>query len=164
MNDLALFNNFFDDFEDDGFGMPSFNFNNFRNFHTPKVDVKENKEAYTLQMDVPGKTDKDVKVELNHNVLTISSENETEVEKDETNNKKSAENEKLSKEDKASNKKDNGKWLVKERTYSKFTRSFSLPEDVDCDKISAEVKNGVLSVKMPRRSLPSPKRIAINCA
>lgn len=164
MNDLALFNNFFDDFEDDGFGMPSFNFNNFRNFHTPKVDVKENKDAYTLQMDVPGKTDKDVKVELNHNVLTISSENETEVEKDETNNKKSAENEKLSKEDKASSKKDNGKWLVKERTYSKFTRSFSLPEDVDCDKISAEVKNGVLSVKMPRRSLPSPKRIAINCA
>lgn len=164
MNDLALFNNFFDDFEDDGFGMPSFNFNNFRNFHTPKVDVKENKDAYTLQMDVPGKTDKDVKVELNHNVLTISSENETEVEKDETNNKKSAENEKVSKEDKSSSKKDNGKWLVKERTYSKFTRSFSLPEDVDCDKISAEVKNGVLSVKMPRRSLPSPKRIAINCA
>ncbi len=163
MNDLALFNNFFDDFEDDGFGMPSLNFNSFRNFHTPKVDVKENKDAYTLQMDVPGKTDKDVKVELNHNVLTISSENETQVEKSE-NDEKSAENEKVSKEDKKSDKKDNGKWLVKERTYSKFTRSFSLPEDVDCDKISAEVKNGVLSVKMPRRSLPSPKRIAINCA
>lgn len=175
MNDLALFNNFFDDFEDDGFGMPSFNFNNFRNFHTPKVDVKENKDAYTLQMDVPEKTDKDVKVELNHNVLTISSENETEVEKDESSNDKneksveksaenSTQNEKVSKEDKGSGKKDNGKWLVKERTYSKFTRSFSLPEDVDCDKISAEVKNGVLSVKMPRHSLPSPKRIAISCA
>ena len=87
MNELALFNNLFDGFEDD-YMLPSFNIKKV--FQNPKVDVKEGKDAYTLEMDLPGKTDKDVNIELNHNVLTISSETKSEKEekKDEKAEKK----------------------------------------------------------------------------
>lgn len=152
MNDLALFNDLFD-FGDEGYnyGLPSFTFK--KAIQGPKVDVKETKDAYTLQMDLPGKTDKDVNIELDRNVLTISSENKTEKEE-----KKEAENEAKAE------KKDETKWLIRERSYSRFSRSFTLPEDVDSENLSAEVKNGVLTVNMPRRALSAPKRIAINCA
>lgn len=143
MNELALFNDLFGDFADDGYMMPSINLK--KAFQTPKVDVKEESGAYTLNMDLPGKTDKDVKIELNHNVLTISSEKKNE-------------------KDEKSEKKEEGKWLVKERSYQKFSRSFTLPEDVEAEKVSAEVKNGVLTVTMPRKALPEPKRIAIKSA
>ena len=116
MNDLALFNDLFNDFGDDGYTMPAFSYKKM--FHMPKVDVKENKENYTLTMDMPGKTDKDVDIELNQNVLTVSS----------------------------------------------FKRSFTLPDDVDSEKLTANVKNGVLTVSMPRKALAQPKHIAITNA
>ena len=101
MNDLALFNDLFDGFEDDGYLIPSFNFR--KAIATPKVDVKEEKtEAKTA-----------------------------------------------------------GKYLIKERSYSKFSRSFTLPEDVDSENLSAKVTNGVLTVTMPRKAIATPKRIAI---
>lgn len=141
MNELALFNDLFNGFDDDAY-LPSFNFK--KAFHTPKVDVKENKDNYSLEMDLPGKSEKDVNVELNGNVLTISSEHETK--KDENENK---------------DKKDGSKWLIHERSYSKFSRSFTLPDDVDAAKLSANVKNGVLTVTMPRKALTEAKKIAI---
>lgn len=141
MNELSLFNDLFDDFGDDGYLMPSFNWK--KSF--PKVDVKEGKDSYILQMDVPGKTEKDVNIELKHNVLTISSVEETET-----------------KDDKK--KKNDGKYLVRERTYSKFERSFTLPEDVNGENISAQVKDGILTVTMPRHALAEPKHIAITSA
>lgn len=144
MNELALFNDLFGDFADDGYMMPSINLKKV--FQAPKVDIKENSDAYTLQMDLPGKTDKDVKIELNHNVLTISSEKSED------------------KKEEKSEKKEDGKWLVKERSYQKFSRSFTLPDDVEAEKVAAEVKNGVLTVTMPRKALPAPKRISIKSA
>lgn len=141
MNELSLFNDLFDDFGDDGYLMPSFNWK--KSF--PKVDVKEGKDSYILQMDVPGKTEKDVNIELKHNILTISSVEETET-----------------KDDKK--KKNDGKYLVRERTYSKFERSFTLPEDVNGEDISAQVKDGILTVTMPRHALAEPKHIAITSA
>ena len=150
MNELALFNRLFDDFEDDGYTLPSFNFK--KAFATPKVDVKEGKDAYTLEMDLPGKSEKDVNIELNDNVLTISSEKETVNEQKDNDKENKAE------------KKDEVKWLIRERSYSHFQRSFTLPNDVDNEKLSAAVKNGVLTVTMPRKALVQPKRIAITCA
>lgn len=144
MNELALFNDLFGDFADDGYMMPSINLKKV--FQAPKVDIKKDSGAYTLQMDLPGKTDKDVKIELNHNVLTISSEKSED------------------KKEEKSEKKEDGKWLVKERSYQKFSRSFTLPDDVEAEKVAAEVKNGVLTVTMPRKALPAPKRIAIKSA
>lgn len=139
MNELALFNDLFNGFDDDAY-LPSFNFK--KAFHTPKVDVKENKDNYSLEMDLPGKSEKDVNVELNGNVLTISSEHE-------------------SKKDDENKDKKEGKWLIHERSYSKFSRSFTLPDDVDAAKLSANVKNGVLTVTMPRKALAEAKKIAI---
>ena len=55
-------------------------------------------------------------------------------------------------------------YLIKERSYSKFSRSFTVPEDVENDKISAKVENGVLKVVMPRKALEQPRRIAITAA
>ena len=100
-------------------------------------------------MDLPGKTDKDVNIELNHNVLTISSETKTEKEE--------------KKEEKAEAK-EAGKYLIKERSYSKFSRSFTLPEDVDYENLTAKVTNGILTVKMPRKALAAPRKIAITAA
>ncbi len=148
MNELALFNDLFDGF-DDGYLLPSFNLK--RACQTPKVDVKESKDAYTLQMDLPGKTDKDVNIELNRNVLTISSETCDECKKDAKDAKK----------EEKEQKKDEEKYLLHERSYMKFSRSFTLPEDVNSEKLSATVKNGVLTVTMPRAAKAEPKKIAI---
>ena len=148
MNDLSLFNSLFDDFGD-VYNLPSFSLK--KAIYAPKVDVKEDDASYTLQMDLPGKTDKDVKIELDRNVLTISSEAESVNEE---------------KDDKSDKKKDGGKekWLIKERSYSQFSRSFTIPDDVDSNNLSANVKNGVLTVVMPRHAPPSPRRITVNCA
>ncbi len=140
MNELSLFNDFFDDLLGNGYGVPAYNKKSY--FHEPKVDVKESKDNYILQMDLPGKTDKDVNIELDHNTLTISSIKEE-------------------KKEEKSDKKSDEKWIVRERSYSHFSRRFALPDDVAADNISASVKNGVLTVTMPRKALTEPKRIAI---
>ena len=146
MNELSLFNNFFGDAMD---SMPDFDFG--RTLSMPKVDVKENKDAYTTVMDLPGMSEKDVNIELDHNVLTVSSHHEdTKEEKNDKNDKNA--------------KKDDGKWLIRERRMSEFTRRFTLPEDVDGEKVAACFKNGVLTVNIPRRELAAPKRIAISAA
>ncbi len=113
--------------------------------YSPKVDVTENETSYVLEMDLPGKTDKDVKIELNKNVLTIASE-ETKEETDKSECEKTA------------------KWLLKERSTHKFSRSFTLPEDVDSENLSASCKDGVLKVNMPRKAVVAPRRIQINVA
>ena len=141
MNELALFNDLFDGFEDDGYLIPSFNFR--KAIATPKVDVKEEKDSYLLEMDLPGKTDNDINIELDRNVLTISSQTKSE------------------KEEEKAEAKTAGKYLIKERSYSKFSRSFTLPEDVDSENLSAKVTNGVLTVTMPRKAIATPKRNAI---
>ena len=85
MNELALFNDLFDGFEDDGYLIPSFNFR--KAIATPKVDVKEEKDSYLLEMDLPGKTDNDINIELDRNVLTISSQTKSEKEEKTENEK-----------------------------------------------------------------------------
>jgi HSP20 family protein len=144
MNELALFNNFFDDALSDT--LPDFNF--AHNFNMPKVDVKEDKDSYTMVMDLPGMSEKDVNIELDHTVLTVSSHHEEK--KEEKNDK--------------NEKKDEGKWLIRERRVSEFTRRFTLPDDVNGENVAASFKNGVLTVNIPRKALAAPKRIAITAA
>lgn len=151
MNDFSLFNSLFDDFGNGILPVRSMNYKKV--FQTPKVDVKENADSYTLEMDLPGKTEKDVNIELHKNVLTISSEKQEE--KLENENK-----------DKTETKQEDSceKWLIRERSFLDFSRSFTLPDDVDSEKLSANVKNGVLTVFMPRKAISSPRKIAITCA
>ena len=140
MNALSLFNSLFDDLD---YCTPSFV--RTASVSNPKVDVTEKKDAYDLEMELPGMTDKDVDIELKDGVLTIAS-------------KKNEEHEK------ASDKKDEVQWLIKERRSFEFARRFTLPQDIDEEAVRAEFKNGVLSVKIPRKALPSPKKIAITAA
>jgi HSP20 family protein len=146
MNELSLLDNFFSNALEDT--LPDFTFRG--SFNTPRVDVKENKDTYTLEMDLPGKTEKDVNLELDHNVLTISSRSEENSE-EKSSDKKNAQN-------------DEGTWLIRERRESEFSRRFTLPDDVDGEGVTATFKNGVLSVSIPRKLQAAPKRIAIEAA
>ena len=105
---------------------------------SPKVDVRETLDAYILDMDLPGLTEKDVEINLKDRVLSISSKME----------------------EKKEEKKD-GEWLIKERRSSCFSRRFTLPQDIDAEKVTAEFKHGVLSVNIPRKPEPQAKQIAI---
>ena len=142
MNELSLFNSLFDDGDYGLFPAIAKNCS----FGVPQVDVKETKDAYTLEMDLPGRSEKDVDVDLKDNVLTIASHTE------ETKEKKSDE------------KKEDVQWLIHERRFNSFCRRFSLPKDVDSESVSANFKNGVLSVTIPRKALSAPKKIAISVA
>jgi len=102
----------------------------------PRVDVIEEDNAYTLEMELPGRSEKDVNIELNRDNLTISS-----------------------KEEKKENKKD--KYLLKERRAYNFSRRFTLPQDVDSESIKASFKNGVLTVNMQKKAIAQPKTITI---
>ncbi len=140
MNELSLFNTLFnqalDTVSDYDFGST-----------IPSSDVKQTKDSYFLEMDLPGFTEKDVNIELDNNILTISSYH------------------KDLKEEKSGEKaKSTEKYLIRERMPKAFSRRFTLPEDINWEQISAVLKNGILSVKLPRKELTAPKKIAIEAA
>lgn len=95
----------------------------------PAVNISENDEAFHLEVAAPGKTKKDFNLELDNGVLTISSEEKREEEK----------------------KDENGRFTRREFSYNSFKRAFSLPESVNSEKISAEYKNGVLKIDLPKK-------------
>ena len=95
----------------------------------PKVDIIETEKAYEISVAVPGLNKEDFKIDLNDNFLTISGER------------------KFSKE-----KKENNLHVV-ETQYGNFSRSFSLPENVDANKISAAYTNGILEITIPKDSV-----------
>ena len=146
MNALSLFNDWLNN---EDFGMNGLNKCGYGT--VPEVDVTEKKDAYVLDMDLPGQTEKDINIELNDTVLTISSVKEAEKEeKSDSKKSKDAEND--------------GVFLLKERRRSEFRRSFTLPKDIDAEKVMANFKNGVLTVQIPRKPESQPKRISINIA
>jgi len=109
---------------------------------TPAVNVKETDEDYQIEVAAPGLDKKDFKVDLDNNVLTISSEKEH---KDE--------------------QKEEGKYMRREFSYSSFNRSFSLPDAVDAENIKAKHRDGILLVVIPKREearRKAPKQIAIS--
>ena len=100
----------------------------------PAVNIKENADAFKVEMAVPGFDKKDFKINLDHNVLTISSE-------------KKVENE----------TKEGERFTRHEYSYQSFSRSFTLPEAANGDKISAKYENGILNVEIPKREEAKPK-------
>ena len=95
----------------------------------PAVNIQETDDNFTVAVAVPGKTKEDFNIELDNDVLTISSEEK--------------------KENEVSEK--NGKFTRKEFSYSSFKRAFSLPDTVDGEKISASYNNGVLEISLPKK-------------
>ncbi len=102
-----------------------------QNFNTglslPKVNIKESADAYYVEMAAPGIKKSDFKIDLDNQLLTIS----TEVEE--------------------KNEESNENFTRREFGYSSFKRSFALPETVDDSKIKAEYKEGILSIHLPKK-------------
>lgn len=120
-----MFPTFFDDF----FGRDWF-FNNDQQGSTlPSVNIKENEDGYAVEMAAPGMNKKDFKVELDNDTLTISYE----------------------KEESTENKNDEGKYTKREFNYQSFSRSFTLPNTVEADKIEAKYKDGLLTLSIPKK-------------
>ena len=134
---LARFNNYpslFDQlFDTDLFDWSNRNYSE-TNTTVPSVNIKENADAFNVEMAVPGFDKKDFKIALDHNVLTISSE-------------KKVENE----------TKEGERFTRHEYSYQSFSRSFTLPEAANGDKISAKYENGILNVEIPKREEAKPK-------
>jgi HSP20 family protein len=102
------------------------------------VDIREEDDAFYVDAEVPGLAADDIKVDVEKNVLTLSGERR--VEKEETKDR----------------------FRRVERQYGSFTRSFSLPETVDTESIRADLKNGVLELRLPKKEVPTPKSISVN--
>jgi HSP20 family protein len=102
-----------------------------------KADLEETDKEYLLHVDVPGVNKEDVKLEVNAGVLTISGERKFERKGEERGRS----------------------WS--ERSYGRFQRSFTLPDDVDAGKVLAEQKNGVLTVKLPKSEVTRARQIPV---
>jgi len=103
----------------------------------PAVDVYEDTERFVIKAELPEISAKDVDIRLENNVLKISGERK--LERDE--------------------KKD--QYHTIERFYGRFSRSFTLPDTVDQEKISAETKDGVLTISLPKKPETKPRAIQI---
>jgi len=103
----------------------------------PRFDVKETKDAYVISADLPGVKDEDLNVSLNGNLLTISGTREEE-------HQEAGES-----------------YYAMERSHGSFARSFTMPDGVDGDSVTADLKQGVLTLRIPKKPEAQPKRIAI---
>ena len=144
MNALSLFNDWLNN---DYYGDTSRVF-------VPNVDVTETKDSYVLEMDLPGRAEKDVAIELNDRVLTIASAEDKKSETKENAENQAEQNEEAEKP----------QFLLRERCRSSFSRSFTLPKDIDETGVGASFKNGVLTITIPRKAEAQPRRITINVA
>lgn len=113
------------------------------NESVPAVNIKEEDEAFEVELAAPGMAKEDFHIELDKDVLTISSEHKEEQE----------------------DKQEDERFTRREFSYQSFSRSFTLPQSADGDKIEARYDNGVLYIHIPKKEEARPKpakRIAIN--
>src|SRR6516225_7572633 len=104
----------------------------------PAVDVYEDEHKVTLKIEVPGVEEKDIDVRVENNTLTVHGER------------------KIEKEEKQEN------YRRVERQYGSFTRSFTLPQTVDSENVSANYDKGVLKISLPKKAEAKPKQIKVN--
>src|SRR6478609_9896894 len=104
----------------------------------PLVDIYEDEHTIALKMEVPGIDEKDIDVRLENNTLTVHGER------------------KIEKEEKEEN------FRRVERRYGSFTRTFTLPQTVDTENVSATYDKGVLKITLPKKAEAKPKQIKVN--
>jgi len=104
----------------------------------PAVDVYEDEHNVTLKIEVPGIEEKDIDVRIENHTLTVHGERKFEKEEKEENYRRV------------------------ERQYGSFTRSFTLPNTVDPEKVSANYDKGVLKIKLAKKAEAKPKQIKVN--
>lgn len=103
----------------------------------PAVDVAEDAEKIHVKVEVPGMDEKDLRINYEDGLLTISGERQFE-------------------------QKDDRNYHRIERSYGTFVRTFSLPRSVDAASIAASYRNGVLEIEIPKKDEAKPRQIAIN--
>ena len=106
--------------------------------YMPHFDVKETKDGYIFSADLPGVKEEDLDISLTGNQLVISGKRES-VEQ-----------------------KDTERYHLSERSYGRFTRSFTLPDGIAGDNVTAHLTNGVLTLTVGKRPEVQPRRIKLN--
>ena len=104
----------------------------------PAVDLYEKDDHFMIKAELPGVDKNDIKIDLKDRLLTLSGERTYDNEVNEEN------------------------YFRRERTYGKFQRAFTLPADVDSDKIKAEYKDGVLQIEVPKPEEKKAKQVTIH--
>ena len=104
----------------------------------PRTDVREREKDFLIDVELPGIEKKDIKVEVKNDVLTISGERNDEHEVSEKG------------------------YRNVERHYGKFERSFTLPDTVKAENITAAYKNGVMTLTLPKTEKALPKEITVD--
>jgi HSP20 family protein len=103
----------------------------------PSVDIYEKENAIVLKAEVPGIDENDVEIKIEDNTITLKGDRKFEKETKEEN------------------------YHRIERSYGSFYRSFTLPRNIDQDKIKAESENGILKITMPKKAELKPKKVKI---
>ncbi|KMQ51758.1 Heat shock protein Hsp20 [Chitinispirillum alkaliphilum] len=103
----------------------------------PRVDVSEDEENYRLHADLPGMDKKDINIRIENGVLYMEGEKKEEV------------------------KREKGRYTHLERNFGKFSRSFTLPEEIDQERIEGKMENGVLELVLPKNEKAKPKKLQI---
>ena len=130
------FESLFDHFFGDGLGFPSATQSAPANW-APAMDVSETEKDFTIRAEMPGMEAKDVEITLSDRTLTIAGE-----------------------KSESSERKD-GNVRHSERRFGAFQRMVELPETANVESLSANYKNGVLTVKIDKREEVLPKRISV---
>jgi len=125
-------------FEDPFFGISRMDDEAGLSMWDPAVDLYEKDDHYVIKAELPGVDKNDVNIDLRDRLLTLSGERsyDNEVEKE--------------------------NYYRRERSFGRFQRSFTLPADVDPDKIKAEFKDGVLKIEVPKPEEKKSKKITIH--
>lgn len=103
----------------------------------PAFEVKETHEAFVLRADVPGVAENDLDIAVHNNVLTVSGRRQPE------------------------ERQDGESYALYERQYGSFSRSFSLPDTADGDRVEAKLDAGVLSLTIYKKTEAKPRKIAL---
>jgi len=103
----------------------------------PQFEVRETNDAYIFKADMPGVRDEDLDITMAQNRLTVSGRREM-MERDESD-----------------------RYYAVERAYGSFTRTFTLPTDIDVAHVDAELRDGVLTLKVPKSPEQQPKKVQV---
>lgn len=105
--------------------------------YTPTFDVREEKDSFIFKADLPGIKEEDIDISITGNRLTVSGKREEE------------------------NVEERESYYCRERSFGSFSRTFTLPDSVDADQIQANMREGVLSLRVPKSPEAQPKKIAL---
>ncbi|WP_342225286.1 Hsp20/alpha crystallin family protein [Rickettsia endosymbiont of Urophora cardui] len=104
---------------------------------SPRTNIMENDSEYNLEMELPGVTQDNIDLKIDSNILTIEGQKEQSTEKKDYN------------------------YHMQERYYGSFYRSISLPSNIDEEHIEAQFKDGILSIKIPKKEQSKAKKIKV---